>query len=256
MRSDVFIFAGGAVLTAIGLRLSPDSAFWDLVICAGVIAMTYSAADGVLRLFKIGQFARLLTYGFLGAVLVGGIAFVYVPLYRELPGFSSFLFVRLYDTPEARRKYIFDFESPTNSGASAYLSSSDIFTFSVTDTHGETYNLEVPLSDKTIPIDRFIFLYCDAGIGGQHTTLRILVDGQIIANRVLDFPIDFGPEYWKWKHATLMADKNGKNNAAMTVAIWGSGHSTTSVARIKRLQHTFEKYLADVGSPLAPRGTN
>ena len=67
-------------------------------------------------------------------------------------GFFASAFARLYDTPELRRKYLFDFLAPTNSRFAFYVSPSDLFIFSVWDVNGEQYTLEVPIAADTIPL--------------------------------------------------------------------------------------------------------
>src|SRR5260370_41971310 len=49
MWKDIFIFAAGAVMTALGLRLARGSPFWDWVILASVIATVLSASHGFTR---------------------------------------------------------------------------------------------------------------------------------------------------------------------------------------------------------------
>lgn len=256
MRGRIFKFAAGVVMTALGFKYSPDAAIWDFIICAGVFVMVWTAGGWILDVVEAKNRGRVTTYAILSVILAVIAAYIYIPEYRDLPGFSSFVFVRLYDSPEPRPKYLFDFVSPIGSGASAYLSPSDVFIFSVTDAHNQSYDLEVPLSDNAIPIDRYIFLLCDAGVSAQHTTLRVIVNGKIVRMRVLDVPLDFGVDYWKWKHATLLTDRDGKNNAAFTVAMWGSGHTTLSIAAIKRIELGFNQYLININSPIRPRGSD
>lgn len=256
MRRDIFIFCGGGVMTALGVEFGPQAPIWDFVLCGGIAGMVLSALDGFL--LKIGATGgyKLLAHGAVAACLAGIAAYIYIPRYNDLPGFSSFVFVRLYDTPEPRRKYLFDFVAPTGSGASAFISSSDVFTFSITDIHNEPYDLEIPLSDNKIPIDRFIFLACDVGITDNHTIMRVLVDGKTIGMRSLELPVDFGPDYWKWSKAILLADRNGTNNAPFTVALWGVAHQTLSNARLARIQFHFDKYLTSINSSIRPRNDN
>jgi hypothetical protein len=144
--------------------------------------------------------------------------------------------MRLYDTPELRRKYVFNFASPTKAEISFYISPSDAFVFSVKDIHGETYSLDLPVSGDAIPLNRLIFLYCGIGISQNTTEMRILVDGKPVADRKLDFKLDLGANYWQWTHATFGADQNGKNNTPFFVSAMGFSHATMSEWEINKIQ--------------------
>jgi hypothetical protein len=49
MRWDIFLFAAGAVLTVLAVRLGPGALFWDLCLWVGILIMILSAAHGAWR---------------------------------------------------------------------------------------------------------------------------------------------------------------------------------------------------------------
>jgi len=52
---------------------------------------------------------------------------------RRLDGLGAYAVVRIYDTPEDKRKYIFHLGTPQNARADFYISAADIIILSVTD---------------------------------------------------------------------------------------------------------------------------
>src|SRR5947208_60250 len=118
----------------------------------------------------------------LGAALIVGLAWVFWPsdpLDKSRPGFAAYGVLRLFDTPELRRRYIFELKSAEGGKAAFYLSASGRFTFSVTDTNGETYPIEAKAGRGGIPIDSVIVLLCEAGIVDRSTVLRVVVNNRI-----------------------------------------------------------------------------
>jgi hypothetical protein len=116
---------------------------------------------------------------------------------QKLPGFTAYAVIRLYDTPEFRRRYVFEFVSSDGAKVSFYLSASSVFTLSATDIRGEAYPLEVKLGDGGIPIDQFVTLFCEVGIAKNSTTMRILVNEREVARRDFSFPLNLGKMDWK-----------------------------------------------------------
>src|ERR1019366_7251474 len=114
-----------------------------------------------------------------------------------VPGFTSYAVIRLYDTPESRRRYVYEFVSSDGAKVAFYLSASSIFTFSATDVSGEHYPLEVKLGGDGIPIDKFVALFCEIGIAKNSTSIRILVNEREIAHRDLSFALKLGKMDWK-----------------------------------------------------------
>jgi hypothetical protein len=168
-------------------------------------------------------------------------------------GFFATAFIRLYDTPELRRKYVFDFLAPTNARMAFYVSPSDLFIFSVTDVNSEQYSLEVPVGGDAIPLNRYIFLYCEIALRSHSTGLRILVDGKQIADRTLGFRLDLGKSYWEWKHTTIGADTGGQNNSPFKIAMFGSGHAPLTDTQVVSFQKRFEEFLVGIDSPIQRR---
>ena len=119
--------------------------------------------------------------------------------------------------------------------------------------NGEQYTLEVPIAADAIPLSRYIFLYCELALHDRSTGLRILVDGKKVAERTLNFRLELGKEYWKWTRATIGADAQGKNNAPFRIGMSGSGHVPLTDAQVIGFQQSFEKFLADIDSPIQRR---
>jgi hypothetical protein len=227
------------------------AAFWG-----GVALMALMTFDATLLLLwrepgpKLGP-------GFiinLGLVLVAaGAIYRYSPIHsasKSLPGVTAFAFVRLYDTPEARNRFLFDLSTSDGAKASFYLSASGLFTYSVVDVHGAAYNLEIPVGVNGIPIDGYIFLYCDAGLNEDSTIIRVLVDTKEIRKRVLDFAIDLGKR--DWKQLTIGADNKGTQNTPFKIALFGVGHQTFTSPQVAMLFARFVAYLKDIGSGIKP----
>ncbi len=53
---------------------------------------------------------------------------------------------------------------------------------------------EIPIEGDGIPLNRYVFLYCEIGIAAKTTIFRVLADSKEVARRSLDFPIEFGRE--------------------------------------------------------------
>lgn len=120
---------------------------------------------------------------------------------QSMPGFSNYSVLRIYDTPEFKRKYLFQFQTSEGSKVAFFISASDNFTFAVTDTHGETYSIEIPIDSGKIPLDRPIILFSEVGLTENSTLLRVVVDGHEVVRRTLPFAIDLGS--LKWNAGTL-----------------------------------------------------
>jgi hypothetical protein len=132
---------------------------------------------------------------------------------QKLPGFTAYVVLRLYDTPEFRRRYVFEFVTSDGAKVSFYLSASSQFTFAVEDIHGETYPLEVKVGGEGIPIDRFIALFCEVGETPTSTVLRILVNGREIVRRDLPFSSNLGK--LDWRPGALGAPLVGQNQGGV-----------------------------------------
>jgi hypothetical protein len=166
---------------------------------------------------------------------------------KGLPGFTAFAFVRLDNTPAAKNRYVFDQVTSDGAGAAFYqLASSSLFIFSIKDTHGAFYNLEIPVGDKGVPVDRYVFLYCDAGIGKGSTVARVMIDGIEVRRRVLDFPMDLGKQ--DWKQVAVGTDSRGQNDAPFKIGVFGVGQEAFSNSDIRTHYIQFVQFLKDSGA--------
>jgi hypothetical protein len=116
------------------------------------------------------------------------------------------------------------------------------------DINKESCSLEIPIGNAGIPIDRYIFLYCEVALGSRETVLRVLVDGKEVRRRAYDFPIGLGNR--NWRRVTLFADTEGKNTAPFKIAMFGSGHATMSDVQIESVRTRFNEYLQAIGSSM------
>lgn len=116
---------------------------------------------------------------------------------EQLPGAGVMAIVRLYDSPEFRRRYVFEFVDSEGAKISFYLSASSKFTFSVTDVHGESYPLEVGVGRKGIPIDVPVALFFEVGVNKDTAILQISYNNHQIASRTLPFPLVLGKRQWE-----------------------------------------------------------
>lgn len=164
-------------------------------------------------------------------------------------GFFAVSVVRLYDTPQLRRKYIFDFLAPTGARISFYVSPSDVFVFSVTDINKEPFSLEVPIASDDIPLTRYIFLYCEVALQESSTQLRIIVDGKQVNSRTFGVRVELGKDYWKWTRSTFGADTDGQNNAPFKVAMHGSGHVPMTDQQVLLMRYSFKAALPGISLP-------
>jgi len=71
------------------------------------------------------------------------------------------------------------------------MSASNLFVFSIQDEHGESYNLEIPAGWRGFPIAEFAYFALEAGTDGQRTNMRASLNGRIVAERTIPFPISF-----------------------------------------------------------------
>jgi hypothetical protein len=114
----------------------------------------------------------------------------------KLPGLGIYTTIRLYDTPEFRRRYVYEFVTTEGAKASFSLSSAGQFTFAVTDIRGEIYPLEIKLGENGLPIDRFVALFFEVGLDTSKTLLRVRLNKKVIAQRTLTFKINLGSLDW------------------------------------------------------------
>jgi hypothetical protein len=65
----------------------------------------------------------------------------------------------LYDIPGRNSGYIFTISNKDGSHASLYVSKSDLFTFTITDIYGSTYDLEAKFDKDELPSEEFVMLH-------------------------------------------------------------------------------------------------
>jgi hypothetical protein len=144
---------------------------------------------------------------------------------ETLPGFAAGLLVQTNDNVEVRRKYQFDFGTPEGAKVAFYLSASNRYAFSVTDIHGEPYTLDIPLGSNGIPFGTFMYVLVEVGAASSYSYLRALVNGEEVAWREFDFPLDLGSRRWMM---TTGADSSGKNGGSFSFREMGIYSTTLS----------------------------
>ncbi|HEV2160771.1 MAG TPA: hypothetical protein VGR52_00850 [Stellaceae bacterium] len=119
------------------------------------------------------------------------------PLSTEtLPGFTGYAVIQLEDAAKLGRQHFFDFETPEGARASFYLAENNRFIFSVSDIHGENSSIDIPIGKGGVPLDKFLTLFCEIGETSDHAYLRVVVNGNEVAQRKLVGPIDLGSRDW------------------------------------------------------------
>jgi len=114
----------------------------------------------------------------------------------SMSGFSNYSVIRVFDTPDFKRKYLFDYQTPEGAKVSFYISASDIFTLSATDIRGESYPLEIPMNSGKISLDSYVVLVCEIGLTEDSTILRVVVNRAEVQRRTLPFVINLGSQNW------------------------------------------------------------
>jgi hypothetical protein len=161
-----------------------------------------------------------------------------------LPGFSAQLILEIRDVAELRRQYIFQHVTPESAHADFYLSPNDQFVFSITDTKGDVYPLYLPIGIFGVPIYQRIFLVCEVGVSSNQTFLRVVVDGNEIAEQTLSLRVDLGSR--DWSKATMGANIEGKQNSAFTVLSWSFGHVTLTDRELSGMRSALLTYIQTV----------
>lgn len=166
-----------------------------------LLLLALSLAFGIVS-WAVGQIASPFWWLPLAALPVAGAAMLLILAqlwfdYRKanrrqkLPGFGVHLGIRVSDFQKPRRQYIFDLGAPNGPGAAFYLSASRRFVFVVRDANGEPYQLEIPAGWLGFPIADPAYFALEAGTDGITTMMRAMVNGRILHERVLPFPVDF-----------------------------------------------------------------
>lgn len=141
-----------------------------------------------------------------------------------LPGFFGYAVVKLTDAPSTQRQYLMDMKDQAGARASLYISASNLFTFSIADTHGESYPLEIELSKEGISLEKWIYLQCEAGISDGKTITAVSVNGQVVGSRVVNGPLDLGDR--DWGSGTFGANRQHQQLGKFSVAEFAVNSST------------------------------
>jgi len=165
------------------------------------------------------------------------------PADEKLPGFGSGLMVKVTDITEERKKYQYHFRTPEGSNVAFYLSASNRYAFSVTDTHGSVYTLDIPLGSNGIPFEKFAFIFCEVGTASSYSYLRALVNGREVARRDLEFPLELGSRRWL---PTLGSDSNAQNGGAFMLTEMGVFSTTLNDSELVAIaQNSLSAYGLD-----------
>jgi hypothetical protein len=175
----------------------------------------------------------------IGGPIVGA-GWLYFARETKLPGFVTFGVMRLYDTPEFRRRYVYEFVTSDGARASFYLSASSVFTFALTDVRGEPYPLEVKIGTNGIPIDKVVALLCEAGLENNSTKIRIIVNEKEVASRNIGFKLNLGK--MDWRPGSLGSSLGGKQGGVFLLSEFGIYGSTMTSSEIHALTENVRKF--------------
>jgi hypothetical protein len=142
------------------------------------------------------------------------------------------------------------FMTKEGSRASFYFSDTgDRFIFLVTDIHGDGQSLDLTTGDNGVPLGKFVFITCQAGLNTNQTYLRVLINEREVMEKTLPFRMDLGSR--RWEKGILGADNLGKHGSAFeALAIEAMGHVTLTDSQITSIINRVQTYLKDTGSPL------
>ena len=163
---------------------------------------------------------------------------------ETLPGFFANLMITIHSGAVARRQYMFEFQTPEGSRAGLFLSSNDMFSFSVRDVKGESHSLDLPIGKKGIPLHERIFLTCQVGVGHNATYLQVLVNGIPAAHKELPFRIDLGSR--NWAQGTIGASADKRDHGAFLISMTAAGHVTLTGKQTRAFYRLAEQYMKDV----------
>jgi hypothetical protein len=218
------------------------AAFW-----AGIALVAIMILDAALLFLWQDSRPRLVP-GIVINLALGAIALALVWHYspkhvlkqKGLPGFTAFAFVRLDNNPGPKDRYVFDQATSDGARVAFYQSANGLFIFSIRTINGAFYHVEVP-AGSDLPIDRYMFLYCDVGIGKDSTVARVMVDGKEIRRRVFGFPMDFGKQDWE----LITVDSKGQEDTPFRIGVFGVGQETFSDSDIWTHYAQFIQFLKD-----------
>ena len=131
---------------------------------------------------------------------------------QSMPGFAIHFVARIGDTNRGRRRYLMDYTKPSAPGACIYLSSTERFVFTVTDSSGEPYSIETPTGPLGFPIAHVAYFGIEAGTNLRTTEMRALLNGKVVTQRTIPFAIDFGS--MNLQGGIVGANRDGKDKAS------------------------------------------
>jgi hypothetical protein len=152
----------------------------------------------------------------------------------SMSGFSNYSVVRVFDAPDFKRKYLFDYQTPEGAKVSFYISASDIFTLLATDIRGESFPLEIPMKSGKIPLDGYVVLICEIGLTEDSTILRVVVDRREVQRRTLPFAISLGTQ--NWNAGTF-------GGVPLRVIEWGNYNKALTNDDIRKLVDNVRQYI-------------
>jgi len=133
--------------------------------------------------------------------------------------------------------------------ASLYISASNLFTFSITDTHGEVYPLEVALNKEGISLDKWIYIQCEAGISGGKTIMAVSINGRIVGSRIVQSALDLGDRNWGKGGGTFGGNRQHQQFGTFSISEFGVNSSTwTSEEQEQGDKYIEQKYAIKLSS--------
>ncbi len=170
---------------------------------------------------------------------------------KSLPGLGIHMAINISEARIKDRQYIFEMscdEPRFSKGMAFYLSKSRRFVFRVLDEDGEPHMLEAQSGWLGVPLGKAVYLALEAGTETDRTVMRIIVNGEIRAERELPFPIDFSPRIHE--RLVLGANKHKKEHAAFCINnLIVAGRTLTEVEAKRMAMHQ-----ADQAGVVLPRG--
>jgi len=111
----------------------------------------------------------------------------------SLPGFSFQALITIHNSKTSGRSYIYDRGIVGGSHFAIYVSQDKLFTFLLTDTKGESFELRVPIGPDGVPLNEVIYLACEVGLTATTTRMEVLVNGKTVAFKETPIVVDLGP---------------------------------------------------------------
>jgi hypothetical protein len=238
----VLLTAIGLVVTALAIKYATDSLLWDVILALGIAIAVMAVVDTAWAIFASSSELRksrplwgpmiLVDLGI--CLIVGAIVWHFNDApEKELNGFTSYSVIRLYDSPETRKRYVYEFVTSGGAKAAFYLSGSSQFTFQITDVNGDAYPIEVRVGGNGLPIDRWIALFCEAGVSGNTTLLRVTFNNHEVGRREIPAAIPLGK--LDWHAGSLGAPSIGANQGGIFM-LFEIGAFGSTIIRTKKAQ--------------------